>query len=316
MSDISGSAPDGGLAGPPAKTSTASAAGDDATKTFFQHSTAQRVNTDALMAQTLTEQYPQLQLVVAPEATCNLLAFAAAGHATATAAADGGGAIPESLSWMLYMAPARRLDGGVGALAEQLQFGKFLYRWGEDEFVLYVVSGRDGTQSYPAITNQYVLAADRLRAQALVLAAGRWSSELHGEIWVFDQGYWQKSRELYASIENASWDAVILDSAMKRSIIEDHLTFFAAREAYAALKVPWKRGVIYYGPPGNGKTISIKAMMHMLYSLSDPIPTLYVRSLTSVSRHFSFSLQPSRCPSRGADASTTSSSSTRSLSLF
>ena len=34
-------------------------------------------------------------------------------------------------------------------------------------------------------------------------------------------------------------------------------------------------------PPGNGKTVSIKATMHTLYSRPEPIPTLYVRSLTS-----------------------------------
>ena len=34
-------------------------------------------------------------------------------------------------------------------------------------------------------------------------------------------------------------------------------------------------------PPGNGKTISIKATIHTLYTLSPPIPTLYVKSLAS-----------------------------------
>ena len=33
------------------------------------------------------------------------------------------------------------------------------------------------------------------------------------------------------------------------------------------------------GLPGNGKTCSIKALMHALYSRPDPIPTLYVKSL-------------------------------------
>nr|GFD61087.1 hypothetical protein [Tanacetum cinerariifolium] len=53
------------------------------------------------------------------------------------------------------------------------------------------------------------------------------------------------------------------------------------------LKVPWKRGIIYYGPPGNGKTISIKAMMNSLYKRGAngdtrmAVPTLYVRTLSS-----------------------------------
>lgn len=34
-------------------------------------------------------------------------------------------------------------------------------------------------------------------------------------------------------------------------------------------------------PPGNGKTISIKATMHALSHLATPIPTLYIRSLSS-----------------------------------
>jgi SpoVK/Ycf46/Vps4 family AAA+-type ATPase len=73
----------------------------------------------------------------------------------------------------------------------------------------------------------------------------------------------------------------ILDADMKESIRSDVDRFFSSRETYQNLKVPWKRGIIYYGPPGNGKTISIKATMHTLYERKDPIPTLYVRSLSS-----------------------------------
>ena len=35
----------------------------------------------------------------------------------------------------------------------------------------------------------------------------------------------------------------------------------------------------FHGPPGNGKTISIKATMHSLYDRSPPVPTLYVKTL-------------------------------------
>ncbi|KAF7845796.1 hypothetical protein BT93_L0630 [Corymbia citriodora subsp. variegata] len=68
---------------------------------------------------------------------------------------------------------------------------------------------------------------------------------------------------------------------MKKALIKDVDNFFDGRETYARLKVPWKRGAIYYGPPGNGKTISIKAMMHTLYNRKPQVPTLYVKSLVS-----------------------------------
>lgn len=104
---------------------------------------------------------------------------------------------------------------------------------------------------------------------------------MHNEVWVFDQGYWQKSFELYDSVQKASWEDVILDESMKEAIIRDVDTFFDSRDTYEKLKVPWKRGVIYYGPPGNGKTVSIKAMMHALYDRKKPVPTLYVKTLSN-----------------------------------
>lgn len=51
-------------------------------------------------------------------------------------------------------------------------------------------------------------------------------------------------------MQNASWDDVILDESMKKSLIADVDSFFGNRDTYERLKVPWKRGVIYYGPPG------------------------------------------------------------------
>ena len=38
---------------------------------------------------------------------------------------------------------------------------------------------------------------------------------------------------------------------------------------------------MFHGPAGNGKTISIKAIMHTLAARKDPIPTLYVKSASS-----------------------------------
>jgi transitional endoplasmic reticulum ATPase len=115
--------------------------------------------------------------------------------------------------------------------------------------------------------------------EKLLLEAGIFTNSVDGAVLVFDQGRWQKNHELWETIQKAEWSDVILDEGMKNDLIKDIDNFFDGQETYQKLKVPWKRGVIYYGPPGNGKTISIKALMHSLYQRKDPVPTLYVKSL-------------------------------------
>lgn len=259
--------------------------GDDTFKTFYEHSSAQRVNTTTLIARTLRDHYPQLKLVIVPVFNCDLFGYASqTGKASFHSIKDdenNGKGVTQSLHLTAYSPPVRRT--GQGFLVEQLLLDKFSYSWNNHQLVIYLVDGRDGTSSYPQEQMFYILTPKEPIAEALISEAGRWSSELHNEVWVFDSGYWQKSAELFESAMQGSWDNVILDPDMKKALINDHTTFFQSKNKYLSLKVPWKRGVIYYGPPGNGKTISIKAMMHHLYNLEDPIPTLYVRSLTSVS---------------------------------
>jgi hypothetical protein len=270
---------------------------DTTAKQFFHHSTAKRVNTDAVIAKSLKAQYPNHQLTIA--SNIDLLAYAAAGHATVRSLDidsdhdhDHDHDHPSSLVWKAYIPPSRRLDNSPGTLISQVQFGKFQYTWQSHSFLVYIVDGRDGTQPWPQIRNSYILSphhhtsdsnSPSQAAEALIIAAGAWFNSLHDEIWLWDNGGWRKSRELYQSITKASWDAVILDEGMKKAIIDDHLSFFDSRETYDRLGVPWKRGIIYHGPPGNGKTISIKAMMHTLYARKDPVPALYVRNFSSVS---------------------------------
>lgn len=86
---------------------------------------------------------------------------------------------------------------------------------------------------------------------------------------------------MWDSVKSASWDDVILDPTMKANIKEDVEGFFASRELYKDLAVPWKRGIILHGHPGNGKTITIKALIRSLHTGEDPIPSLYVKSIKS-----------------------------------
>jgi transitional endoplasmic reticulum ATPase len=256
------------------------------TAEYFKHGNAQRIQSQSVFSKALKEQYPRLEVVILMTFNVDLLGFAGAGHAGVTLVEEKDSPLPAKLSQRVYLPPASRVDGGAGALVESFSFGKFLYRYDGHEFILYLTKSSEGI-NFPA-AEYYLLTPTRVQADGLIREAGRWTQELHNEIWVFDMGYWQKNAELYRSVQKASWDAVILDPKMKQALIDDHLSFFNGRDTFRGLQVPWKRGVIYHGPPGNGKTISIKATMKMLLDRKDPIPSLYVRSLNVMVSKYRF----------------------------
>ena len=220
---------------------------------YFHNAAAPRVSTDAVIHEALTAQYPHLHLTTIPEQDCPLLSYAAASHASCTPVADAsnGLAAAASLKWRRYAPPAKRLDNQPGVLFDQVLFGKYMYGWKNHEFILYVIEGRDGTGSYPQVRNNYILSKDERPTNELILAASHYAVEVRDEVLVFDKGYWQKSPELWRSVQKSSWDDVILDENMKKAIIGDVTKFFDGRASYEKLSVPWKRGIIYYGPPGN-----------------------------------------------------------------
>lgn len=245
---------------------------------YFDHSSGRRVDTDAVIYEAIKTEHPGLHVVVTPVYNANLQAYASSGGAEVQTVAEHKH-WPSGLKTTVYLAPAKRLDGGSGGLAELVRFEKFLYRWNKYEFLVYLVDGRDGQNSYPQIKNQYIVSDDPSAVATLIKTAGAWTSSLHDEIWVFDQGFWQKDPALYQAILKSHWEDVILDHSLKEDLIDTIQRFFDSREQYRRLAVPWKRGLIFYGPPGNGKTVSIKATMHTLYNREPPIPTLYVKSL-------------------------------------
>ncbi len=111
-------------------------------------------------------------------------------------------------------------------------------------------------------------------AERFLCAVCDWAAEVRGEVLVFDNGSWSKSEELYHAIKSATFDNLVLPAALKAEIQADFQQFFAAREVYERYRIPWKRGVLFLGPPGNGKTHTLKALINQLDQ-----PCLYVKSL-------------------------------------
>ena len=213
---------------------------------FIRHSSAQQTDTDVIIVEAIRSQYPQLHLTTCQVYSCDLLRYAAAGKASSTPAEEDD-AVSASLKWRKYIPPAQRTDQSAGILVDSIFFGKYTYNWRDEIYLLYIVKG------YPSTYNNYILSSSEESANALIRAASQYQLDLHNELLIFDGGYWHKSPELWQSVQKSSWDDVILDADKKKAIIGDVERFFNSKEKYKGFKVPWKRGVIYYGPPGMNK---------------------------------------------------------------
>jgi len=59
---------------------------------------------------------------------------------------------------------------------------------------------------------------------------------------------------------NRKLDSVVLKAGQKEGVVGDLQRFFASRERYETLGIPWRRGYLLYGPPGTGKTSLVTAL--------------------------------------------------------
>ena len=245
---------------------------------FKDHCSDHRTDTNLAVTESIRTAHPDCQVTSISSRSCDLTGFAKAGHATVRLQTQG----DDYLFQRTYQAPSSRLHGGDGDLSDKVSFGCYDLQYVDHRLQFYVAEWTENGN----VRNYYILSpkssvdasAHAPAVDAVLLASCKWTSELHHEIYVFDSGRWVKNRELWSAVQSSSWDDVILDPRMKETLIADVQGFFDSRAVYEEYAVPWKRGIIFHGTPGCGKTISIKALMNTLEKRDPPVAGLYVKS--------------------------------------
>ncbi len=164
-------------------------------------------------------------------------------------------------------------DGMDNTIYNYTENACFEVTWEGDKLEVILLSWQQG---YCKERYYWILAKTLEVAEDFFAAVCEWNSEIQSEILVFEDGFWSKDADLFESIQNASFDNLILSGTLKQEIQNDLAHFLTARETYEAYGVPWKRGILFIGSPGNGKTHTVKALINQMQ-----VPCLYVKSLKS-----------------------------------
>jgi len=209
----------------------------------------------------LAGRYPELVVVESSEDAFEVEPFAGAGLCVLRPCPDV--CIQRPLGWL---GP----EDGVGA---SVGVGAFEVLWDGHTMPAVKLTWQDGVCTP---SRWWVCAPDEAVGRAFFGAVARWNTEVRGEVLVFHGGEWAKDAALFEAIRAATFEEVVLAPELASTLLRDFEQFFASEEVYRRHAVPWKRGALFLGPPGNGKTHTLKALVQALGR-----PCLYVKSFKS-----------------------------------
>ncbi|MEQ8456060.1 MAG: ATP-binding protein [Sandaracinaceae bacterium] len=159
------------------------------------------------------------------------------------------------------------------ALRPALASGRFRFTWEGERFdfvgliVPMVVRDRN---------ERWLSAPSQEAAERFFDAVCAHHAEIRAEILVYKNGCWQKDAALYAEVRRSSLDDLVLPDGMVSRVRDDFRRFLDSQAFYAQHRIPYKRGALFLGPPGNGKTLCIKGLIGEL-----DVPCLYVQSFVA-----------------------------------
>ncbi len=147
--------------------------------------------------------------------------------------------------------------------------------WRGHDLELVTVTWPDDDCRQPV---EWVLAPTKELAHRFILEV--WTFNDGPGALVFENGGFTRSELMQEAVASGSFDDLVLPGNLAADIRSDARRFFERRAFYEAHRLPWKRGLLFVGPPGNGKTQTIRALLAELKR-----PLLYVRAMRGDDRN-------------------------------
>lgn len=149
-----------------------------------------------------------------------------------------------------------------------------------NDTVYYLVSRWD----YPIVEIMGVMPAKFIAGPSVdsVLDLLEWAQSykplvIPGSVYEFSGGIWTLNLELRESILRHTWDSLFLPDETKSDLRTSAEQFFQGGNGmYDRLSLPYRRGFLLVGPPGNGKSLAAKVLASRM-----GVHFLRVRSLVS-----------------------------------
>jgi mitochondrial chaperone BCS1 len=163
----------------------------------------------------------------------------------------------------VVQAPAAVAENDAGDDAPPLQYSPapgfhlFLYRgrlmWMQREIAMNL-------QVVETVHLSALFTSRRTMEELLESVARHAGEQRAHRLTLYTVDRWGEDWRMADSKPRRSLDSVVLDEGVAQHLHDDIHEFFSRREWYAQMGIPWRRGYLFHGPPGTGKTSAAYAL--------------------------------------------------------